>query len=535
MAKIVFHNGQVITVDQRDRVATCLAVEGNHIVAVGNEQDVGQYIDPETKIIDLMGRSLLPGFIDSHLHFVLHGTNCLGTDCKNGVKSISSIQEKLKIKARSIPSGTWIRGWGYNDTKLEEQRHPTRWDLDQVSTEHPIIVVRTCAHISVCNSKALELAGIDEHTKNPEGGEIERDDRGIPTGVLKETAHMKMFELAGYTEAELLEGLQLADRDFSQAGITSVHDAGGYGSIQMRVMQQAAMSGQIKTRIYAMWCSLNNSDQFVADVLKTGIMTGLGDEKFKIGPAKVFTDGSSSGPTSATRQPYTSKPDFSGIQYYSQEELDLVLGEAHRLGWQITAHAIGDRAVEMVLNCIERALREHPRNDHRHRIEHAGMVPPDLLERIQALGVVPIPNPAFFYEFGDGYIKNYGMERVSVMFPAGSYVQKGIIAAGGSDCPVTIFNPLRGIQTAVTRKTETGQDTGADQRIPIMDAIRMFTYNGAYASFEETIKGSLEVGKLADLIVLDGPILAAPQDQIEQMKVDLTMIDGEIVYQREGK
>jgi predicted amidohydrolase YtcJ len=532
MADHVFLNGQVVTVNSHNEVTTALAVRGNRILAVGSNEDISALIEKQTNVIDLAGRSLLPGFIDSHLHFMVHGTNRLGVNCKADSPAISSIQEKLRAKAAKTPAGEWVRGWGYNDTKLTERRHPTRWELDEVSTEHPIILVRTCAHISVCNSKALELAGINESTLNPSGGEIDRDERGIPTGLLKETAHMQVFELAGYSEDELIEALRLADQDFHQAGITSIHEAGGYGPIQMKVMQQAARSRQIKTRIYAMWGALNNSDHFVNSALETGMTTGLGDDRFRIGPAKIFTDGSSSGPTCATRQPYTSMPDYYGIQYYSQDEIDEILGKAHKLGWQITAHAMGDRAVEMMINCIDRALSNNPRTDHRHRIEHAGMVPPDLMERMAKLGIVPTPNPAFLYEFGDGYLVNYGYERVSHMFPAAGYLEKAIIAAGGSDCPVTTYDPLRGIHAAVNRRTETGQDAGTNQCISIADAIRMFTYNGAYASFDEDIKGSLEAGKLADLIILNEPILDAAPERIQELKVDMTLIDGEIVHLR---
>lgn len=533
-ADLVFLGGQVITVNEKDERVSAVAIQGEHIVAVGEDADIAQWIGPETDVIQLNGRSLLPGFIDSHLHFALYGTNKLSADCKTEVHSLSDIKERLTQLIEKTPKGAWVRGWGYNDTKLAENRHPTRWDLDELSTEHPIMLVRTCSHISVCNSIALELAGINENTPDPDGGEIGRDENGVPNGLLKETAHMSVYDLAGFSEEDIIQGLQLADQDYHQLGITSVHDAGGYGPIQMRAMQKAVQEHKIKTRIYAIWGAMNNSDAFVSDVLKTGLTTGIGNAFFKIGPAKLFLDGSSSGPTCATREPYTSQPDYSGIQYYSEDEVYRILGEAHKKGWQITAHAIGDKAVELMLNCIEKALAEHPRENHRHRIEHAGMVPPDLLERMKQLGVVPIPNPVFFHEFGDGYLKNYGEKRVSTMFPAASYVREGIVAAGGSDSPITTCHPLRGIQTAVTRRTETGQTVGEDERLSILEAIRLFTFNGAYASFDEAIKGSIEVGKLADLVVLNDAILDVPEDQISEMKVDLTLINGEVVFERGG-
>jgi predicted amidohydrolase YtcJ len=532
-ADFVFLNGQVITVNKENGIAEAVAVKGNRIVAVGLNEEVESWIGDDTETIDLEGQSLLPGFIDSHLHLTLCGTNQLGVSCKEPhIQSIEDILADLKTKAEQTPKGHWIRAWGFNETKISEQRYPTRWELDEISTEHPIMVVRTCSHISVVNSKALELAAIDEHTMDPEGGKIVRDDKGIPTGVLIETAHMSIFQLAAYTEEELRKGMALASNDFVAVGITSIHDAGGYGPDNMRIMQKAVREKEVKVRVYAMISSLNHSEKFVAKMMEAGIITGLGDERFRIGPAKVFTDGSSSGPTIATREPYTSNPNDYGILYYSQEELNRILGEAHEKGFQITAHAQGDRAIEMMLNCIEEALTNHPRTNHRHRIEHAGVTMPDLLQRIKKLGVIPIPNPPFFYEFGEGYIKNYG-ERVHHMFPVRDFIDEGVIAAGSSDSPVTHYNPLLGIHVAVNRKTGSGQEVGANQRITPLEAIKLYTWNGAYASFEENIKGSIEVGKLADLVVLNHRILDVPEDKIKDLRVEMTIIDGEVVYQKE--
>lgn len=532
-ADCIFVNGEVVTVGPEDDVLEAVAVRGNEICAVGTTQEILRLQGPETRVVDLRGNSLLPGFIDSHLHMLMYGTDRLGVDCKSGVREMAEITSRLASRAKETPPGSWIRGWGYNHQKLAESRHPTREDLDRVSQEHPIIVVRTCNHISAVNSRALELLGITRDTPDPEGGTIVRAENGEPTGVLKETAHMTAFEASRYSSSEMLEALSIANHEFLRLGITSIHEAGGYGPEQTRIMYQAVAAGLVKVRIYAIVCSLNRSEEFVRRAIDAGLVNGMGDERFRIGPAKIFTDGSSSGPTCATREPYTSDPNDYGILYYTQEQIDEILGEAHRNGFQITAHAIGDQAVEMVINCIEKALREHPREDHRHRIEHAGMVPHDLMERIETLGIIPIPNPAFFYEFGEGYIKNYG-ERVEHMFPMAEYLDRGIIAAAGSDTPVTVANPLRGIYCAVTRNTESGVPVGEDQKVSVLEAVRAFTYNGAYASFEEERKGSIEVGKLADLVVLDGSILSSSPKEILSLKPVLTMINGEVVFRGES-
>lgn len=530
----VFLNGQVITVDSEDRVEEAVAIEGNRISAVGANSEVESHIGESTQVVHLGGKSLLPGFIDSHMHITLYGTNRRSVSCKEPhIESLSDILTDLREKSGQTPKGEWVRAWGFNNTKVAEQRYLTRQELDEVSEEHPILVVRACGHISMANSRALELAAIDESTPDPEGGKIERDREGVPTGLLIEAAHMNLFEVAKFGEAELREALAAASDDLISSGITSVHDAGGYGAENLRVMQEAVGSGDVKVRIYAMVCALNNSQEFVEDFLRSGVVTGLGDERFKIGPAKVFTDGSSSGPTVATRQPYTSDPDDYGILYYGQEELNDVLGRAHERGFQITAHAQGDRAIEMMLDCIEAALEGHPRADHRHRIEHAGIAMPDLLQRMKTLGIIPIPNPPFFYEFGDGYLENYG-ERVHHMYPVRDYIDSGILAAAGSDSPVTAYPPLLGIHVAVNRESQSGQEVGADQRVSVMEAIKLYTQNGAYASFDENTKGSIEAGKLADLVVLDDRILDMPEEKIKDIDVGMTVIDGEMIFQKEA-
>ncbi|MGW6301817.1 amidohydrolase [Peribacillus butanolivorans] len=533
-ADIVFINGEVITVDQKNKVVEAVAVKGNRISAVGSNREVKGFIGEETKVIDLQGKTLLPGFIDAHIHLILYGVNQLAVSCKDEhIKSIEDLLNDLKEKASTIPKGEWIRAWGFNETVVKEKRYPTIAELDAISVEHPIIVSRTCSHISVVNSKALEIAKINENSENPTGGIIEKDKTGRFTGRLIETANMIMTEIASYAESELMKAVKIASEHFVAAGITSIHEAGAYGPESFRLLQQAVKSKDIRVRIYAMIGSLNNSHEFVNKMVEAGVITGTGDERFKIGPAKLFTDGSSTGPTIATRETYSSDPDNFGILYYSEEEIYQVLGQAHKKGYQITVHAQGDRAIEMYLNCVEKALEESPRKDHRHRIEHAGISSPDLQERMKNLELIPIPNPPFPYEFGDIYIQHYG-NRVNHMYAVRDFIDNGIIAAGGSDAPVTDYNPLLGIHVAVNRTSQSGSEIGVAQSISVMEAIKLYTWNGAYASFEEDIKGSIEVGKLADFVVLTDSILKVNPLHIKDLQVESTIIDGEILYHRES-
>lgn len=533
-ADIVFINGEVITVDPAQTIQEGVAVKGNLIIDTGTSDEMKEHIGSKTKVIDLKGRSLLPGFIDAHLHLTIYGTNLLGASCVDPhIQSLKDIFNELRKKVENTGVGEWIRAWGFNEHEVEERRFPTREELDALSMDHPIVIIRTCNHTSIANSKALEMAGFTNQSVNPEGGIVEKDDFGELTGRLMESAHMQLFAEASFSDEELKRAMKLAADAFVNVGITSIHDAGGYGSGPdiLRVMQQSSMSGDIKVRVYAMIGSLTDSKTFIRRMVDAGVVTGLGDNRFKIGPAKLFTDGSSTGPTIATRQPYDSDPENKGILYYRQEELDAVLGEAHKKGFQITAHAQGDRAIEMVLNCIERALFEHPRDDHRHRIEHAGVASPDLQKRMKQLNVIAIPNPAFMYMNGELYVENYG-ERVQVMYPARDYIDASIPCAFASDTPVIQCDPLLGIHAAVNRKTKSGQGVGVRQSIDVLEAVKAYTWMGAYASFEEQSKGSIEIGKLADLVVLNESLLAVEKEEIKDLHVDMTMIDGEILFEK---
>lgn len=528
-ADIIFNNGEVVTVDKNNTIAEAVAVKGNHIMAVGANAEINKLVGPNTKVIDLKGTSLLPGFIDSHVHMMVHGANRLSVNCKEPhFKSMADILDGLKEKASNTPEGQWVRAIGFDETEIVEKRFPTRAELDQVSLVHPVIVMRTCLHTSIVNSKALEITNIDADTPDPVGGTIEHDKNGVLTGALYEAAHMNMFEKSKLTAEEMEKALELANDEYIRDGVTSIHDAGAYGPESLRVMQKVAAAGNVKVRMYLKICALHKSEEFVNKVISAGIRTGLGNEKIKIGPVKIFVDGSSSVPTIATREPYTSDPSNCGVLFYNQEQIDSILDYAHENGFQITAHAQGDRALDMLLNSYEKALQKKPVADHRHCIEHAGLSTPDLIDRMHELGIVVIPNPAFPYYFGDGYLINYG-SRVKHIYPIRDLLDKGIVAAGGSDAPVANSNPIFGIHVAVNRMSKTGQEVGINQRISIMEAIKLYTYNGAYVSFDENIKGSIEVGKLADLIVLDDKILSVEPDKIKDVKVSLTMIDGEIV------
>ncbi|AST90802.1 amidohydrolase [Sutcliffiella cohnii] len=531
----LFFNGEVITVDNNNAIKQAVFVKDNKIIATGTNEEVLALKDDQTELIDLEGKTLMPGFIDSHIHITMYGTNQLSVSCKSeSVQTIDDLLTELKNSALHTEKGKWVRAWGFNDTTIADKRFPTLEELDNVSSDHPIMVIRACGHISAVNSYALRLAGIDKHTPNPEGGKIDKHANGELTGLLLENAHMNMFSIAAFSDEEIEKAHEIASNHFAEKGITSIHDATGYGLNNLRLLQQSTLSGTIKQRVYAMVGSLSDAHEIVKHINESGISTGLGNEKYRLGPVKLFLDGSSSGPTVWTREPYTSDPNNYGIHYYTQEEVDDLFIPAHKNGWQFTAHAQGDAAIDMLLNTIEKANELYPRKNTRHRIEHAGIATPDLVKRMKEQNVVPTPNPAFLHEYGDGYVKNYG-ERAYQMFPLNDYLKEGVPAAISSDCPVTDFTPIQGIHSAITRKSPSGEIIGGTQRVSLLDAIRMYTINGAYASFEENIKGSIEPGKLADLILFDRSLLNCETDELLDSAIEWTMIDGEFVYSKKNE
>jgi len=529
-------------------------VRGRRIAAVGPLDEVMELAGPATEVVDLGGRLLLPGFIDAHCHLVAYGFSRLEADCRYpAVRSIRDIQDRIREKARTTPPGGWVRASGYDQSRLEEGRHPTRFDLDAACADKPVLLTRACGHIAVVNTRALELAGLGPASPDPPGGRLDRDERGHPNGVLRETAVQAVLALVAPKHEELVSAIRAGMRDFLALGITSVHEAGVDAAAFRALREVAGGPGSAagtpeagpaagtpeapRLRVYAM---LEPSDRaFQETLLRSGLGTGFGDEWLRLGPLKLMVDGSSSGPTAATREPYACDRTDRGLLYLSQEELDERFAAAARAGFQLTAHAVGDRAVEMVVTAIERATAEdeagRPRGARgapgaRHRIEHCAMTDPALRERIRRLGVVPVLQPVFLHEFGDGYLRNYGRERASGMFAAGSFLRAGVRFALSSDCPVTSPDPMLNVYEAVTRRTMGGEVLGPEEAVTVAGALRALTADAAYASFEEGLKGTVQPGKLADLVVLSGDPFRAGPEEIREMKAVLTMVGGRVVH-----
>jgi predicted amidohydrolase YtcJ len=529
----IFINGSVVTVDAQNRVLEAVSVTGGKVGAVGSTAEITRLKGPQTEIIELAGRSVLPGFIDAHCHPGSYAAAQLQIPCGTAaIQSIDDLKRAVKKRAAATPSGNWIVGRGYIDTELAEKRHPTRWDLDEAAPEHKVFIGRTCGHIAAVNSRTLNEFGVSADMPDPEGGKIQRSETGDPTGVLFEQAMFRIKNHITFGEEELKQGMQTMNRDFLAVGVTSATDASGRKPEEIRLYQQGIREGWLKVRMRIMVQYSPPGITLGGVYLETGLITGFGNEHISIGPWKTMLDGAGGGRSAAMRQAYPSEPDNFGILYYEKIRLEEMIRKAHTAGFQIAVHAIGDRAVEMTLDAYETVLKELPKNDHRYRIEHCGFLDDKLLDRMRDLKVIPALGLPFLYELGDNYIDVFGHERLTCVYPLKSLLDRGIPAALTSDAPVIQPNPLHGLYFAVTHKTKKGQSLALHESVGILDAIRAYTYHGAYANFEERIKGSIEPGKVADLVILSGDILKTHPEELLGLAVDLTMIDGEVVHQR---
>jgi hypothetical protein len=532
-AKTIFINGSAITIDGQDRICEAVAVAGNKILCVGSTSEALKFRSSNTDIIDLKGRSLIPGFVDAHCHAATYGIAQLQLPCSP--RDVSSIEELLKSisqRASITPPGEWILGRGYNHLSMREKRHPMRWELDSAAPGHKVFLVRTCGHLAVANSRVLEAFNIGPETPDPEGGKIEKDAQGRPTGLLYEQAAMKIRMQTQPSPAELETALKKMSADFLRLGITSLHDASGVNPDEIRVFQKGVSEGWIRVRLYLMVRSAGSVCQLGDAFLQTGLVTGFGNERIRLGPYKIMIDGAGSSGSAAMKNPYPGDPENYGILNVSEKELNERIEYAHRVGYQIALHAIGDKAIEMALDSYAKALTSYPRANHRHRIEHCGFLSDALLQRMIELEVIPALGLPFLYELGDNYLEIYEQGDLERAYPLSSLLRNGVKAALSSDAPVINPNPMHGLYFALTHKTKSGRSIAPEQKAGMLQALRAYTLHGAYASFEEKIKGSIEVGKLADMAVLSRNILSVPAKELLDVSVDLTMVDGEIVFRQ---
>ncbi len=392
-----------------------------------------------------------------------------------------------------------------------------------------MLLVRACHHIAVANSRALALAGITAATPDPDGGTIDRDEHGEPTGVVRETAMEAVRAIIGKpTINEMTEALILGGNAFLASGVTSTVEAGIFRPEEMHAYQRLRRQGKMPVRTYLMMII----DDMLDSLIDSGVQTGLGDEWLRIGPAKLFSDGSIGGRTARMRRPYEGEAENVGLWMLPPEDLKAKVKRAHSAGFQVGIHAIGDAAIELVLDAYEEAMTSDPRPDPRHRIEHCSIVDEGLLERIAKLGVIPIPGTSFLHAFRDAYVQNLGMDRLRYTYGMASYARHGIIAAASTDSPVVPTSATVGLQTMMTRLDSKGSAVWPEEAISLDDALRAYTFNGAYASFEENIKGSLKPEMLGDVTVFETDLRRVPAEEMGQIQVDFTIIEGNVAFER---
>jgi predicted amidohydrolase YtcJ len=506
-ADIVLNHASVITMDAARPVAGLVAVTGDIISFVGPESELNTVAGAGTRVIDCRGRTVVPGFNDAHLHLFSLIRKLLSLDLSPAsVRSIADIKEVVRRKAAGTPPGTWLSGTDYNEFYLAEKRCPTRWDIDEVTPDNPVVLSHRSLHACVLNSLALSLAGISRETEEPPGARIERDlATGEPNGVLIDMlGYIRGEVMPPFSAAELDEGFALAGKYFLSSGITSFQDATYKNDIsRWQLVRRYQDAGILPGRVYMM-AGPDTRRQFQED----GLVSGSGDRHLRLGAVKILLD---------------VQPD--------QAELNDLALDVHQAGFQLAFHAVAESTVEAVAEALEYVDGHSPVLGRRHRIEHCGECPPYLLERTKKLGAVIVNQPPFIYYSGERYLATVPESQLPWLYRIKAPLENGVVVAGSSDAPVVSANPLVGVYAAVTRQAESGQVLLPEERISPAEALRLYTLNAAYASFEEDIKGSITPGKLADMAVLSDNPLEVHPERIKDIEVEKTIIGGKVVWE----
>lgn len=532
-ADLIVRNAHIVTMESPQKTVTAMAVRDGKILALGSDEELAGCASVRTKVLDLQKRTVLPGLIDVHTHVMEWTKGILRGQIEAGyptVHSISEITREVGHRATTLKSGQWILGSGWDDTKLAEQRYITRQDLDPVSPNNPVYLVHVSGHLSVANSAALERAGVTKDTPDPQGGVIERDKSGKPTGILKDTAMLLVSEVLPKDPPDIyVRAAKLISEKAAEVGLTTIHDI-FISPDEMRGYQDAYQRGWLKIRV-----QMSPPIGSIADAEKMaemGVHTGFGDDHLKFGAAKMFADGGMGARTIAIYPPgVIGEPDNLGVLRWKAEDMQKAHLIAAAAGWQLETHAIGDRAIDQVLDSYARVISQLGLKDPRFRIVHGGISTPAVQKRMRQLNVIVDGNPPFVYWIGSWFTK-YGPGRVRWSYPAKSYIENGVIEAAGSDVDVTPLSPWWGLWAAVVRKDlQTDQVLAPEERITVQEALTLYTRNGAYAGFEEDKKGSLAPGKLADFIVVDRDVLSVPADELKDVQVLETWVGGQKIYE----
>lgn len=535
-ADLVITNGRVVLLGDKISFTEGLAVKGDRIVKVGHNAEMKELVGSETTMLDLHGKVVLPGFIDVHAHPALYGVcKVFEVDCTQA-KSITVIIDAVRKKAAQSEKGDWISAFGYDDHFLAEQRHPTRWDLDKAAPKNPVVLKRVCGHMIVCNSLALGELKVTKETVAPHGGVIDKDAAsGEPTGLLREkAAEHALSAMPPLSIQEIKKGLEQTFQDLLSWGITTVHEAEADPSF-VRAYQELKAEGKLTARVNLLIPNELTDQDLLSSLATLGIRGGFGDKWLKVIGIKFFADGSLGGHTAALNDAYLDDPKNFGVLRVDPDVLKQRASKAHINGFQICIHGIGDKAIDVALDAIEEALKREPKTDHRHRIEHCGLCTPKQLKKMKSLGVCASASTSFLQSgvLGEASQKALGKERMQWYYPHKSFVDYGIVSAEGSDLGASnSADPLGSICTLVTRKSIEGKVYGQNQATTLEEAIRSYTTNSAFLGFDEEDRGSIEEGKLADLVILSDDPFSVTPEKIRSIKVDITIVGGQIRFRR---
>jgi predicted amidohydrolase YtcJ len=517
-----------------------MALWGGRVLATGSNADLAPLIGPATKVVDLRGRLATPGLIDAHLHLLPYGLTMLEVDARpKNAPTLEALLALIKARAEKLGPGKWVLARGYDQFKLDVKRHPWREELDAVAPDNPVYLVRTCGHISICNSKAFELAGVTAQTPSPPGGLIEVQN-GKLTGMLAEYGRDPIRKvLPEATDEDLVSAIERAGRYLNTFGITSCMDAAvGMHSHFREIGAYFSAERSDRLPVRTSMCLLGDPGpkSIIPEAFGAGLVTGTGHDMLRVGPVKIFTDGSAGGRTAWMSQPYLGEDRSIGVQCQADAVLDEYVMDYHRKGYQMAIHAIGDAAIEQVLSSYEKALAAAPDADRRHRIEHCGFLTDDHIARMKSAGVYPAPQPIFIYDFGDLYYSVLGTERPDAAYPMRGWFNAGLKPSASTDAPVCDANPFPNIYTMLTRKTGTGTVLGGQEALSIDEVLQAYTEYGAFAEKAETKKGRLAPGLLGDVAVFSRDMTAGtPEEILEDTCCDLTIRGGEVVFDRHGE
>ena len=517
----ILHNGKVLTMDENLSFASIVAISGTDIVAVGGEELLERYKSRNMR--DLGGKILMPGFIDSHTH--LRGQPQRYIDLTK-TRSIEEMKRQVRDKVDELGTGEWITGYGWSEDVMAELRRPLRSDLDEAAPDNPVLLTRAGGHSAVANSMALRLAEVTVTTPQPESGVIERGEDGELNGVIRERQDIVSRLIPEASNDDVRDSLIDVLKEQLSMGITSfTHATGSIESYPEWDYIYSLQRGSLpRGSIQVYWEGPDAMTAF-------GKKTGDGDEHLRIGPIKIFVDGGFTGPAAYTKEPYKGETEYRGKLSLTLEELSTTIREAHAAGWQFGIHAIGDAAIELTIDELAAALDELPRDDHRHYLNHFTVMPSaEAMDKMAAYGIAITQQPNFTYTLEGRYSAYLDGDRLKHNNPLRSPMDHGVRVAISSD--ILPIGPMVGIYAAVTRKGMSGKVFGEEESLTVMEALRGYTLYGAWLSFEEERKGSIEPGKLADMIVLDQDILTISADHIMDINVEQTWLGGKLVYER---